>query len=128
MPPRQAGNVRSPVYGEPAMKSIPPSFRACDGLAGVKTNSMSTPSSRKNPSCTAAMATKYEGEIASATVSRIFPRSRTHADDLVPVGRVLVRVGDPHEERIVEEAPHELHADRKTRRRLAHGERERRVA
>src|SRR5919106_1685161 len=37
--------------------------------------------------------------------------SGTHADDLVPVGRVLVRVCDPHEERIVEEASDELHAD-----------------
>ena len=55
-------------------------------------------------------------------------RSGMDADDLVPVDRVLVGVGDPHEERIVEEAPDELHADRQTRRRLAHGEGERRVA
>src|SRR5437867_3165442 len=48
-----------------------PSLRACDGFGGEKTNSMSTPSCWKNPRCTAAMATKYEGEIASATVSRI---------------------------------------------------------
>jgi hypothetical protein len=50
------------------------------------------------------------------------------ADDLVPVGRVLVGVGGPHEERIVEETPDELHADRETRRRLAHRESERRVS
>src|SRR5262245_65606746 len=40
-------------------------------------------------------------------------------DDLAPIGRVLVGVGDPHQERIVEEAPDELHADRETRWRLA---------
>ena len=50
------------------------------------------------------------------------------ADDPVPVGRMLVGVRDPHEERIVEKPPDELHADRETRRRLAHGEGERRVA
>src|SRR5881397_4177737 len=57
-----------------------------------------------------------------------FPRSGTDADDLVPVGRVLVGVGGPHEERIVEETPDELHADRETRRRLAHRESERGVS
>src|SRR5712691_6643660 len=50
------------------------------------------------------------------------------ADDRVPVSRVLVGVRDPHEERVVEEAPDELHADRETGRRLAHGQSERRVA
>src|SRR5215831_9811201 len=44
--------------------------------------------------------------------------SGVDADDGVPVGRVLVGIRDPHQERIVEEAPHELHADRETRRRL----------
>src|SRR6266705_6707996 len=57
-----------------------------------------------------------------------FPRSGVDADDLVPVGRVLVGVGGPHEERIVEETPDELHADRETRRRLAHGDGQGRVA
>src|SRR5438093_2263891 len=52
----------------------------------------------------------------------VFPWSGADADDLAPVGRVLVGVCDPHEERIVEEAPDELHADRETRRRLAHGD------
>src|SRR6185436_19831913 len=56
------------------------------------------------------------------------PFSGADADDRVPVGRVLVGIRDPHEERIVEKAPHELHADREPRRRLAHGEGERRVA
>ena len=40
---------------------------------------------------------------------------------------MLVGIRDPHDERVVEEAPDELHADRETRRRLAHGEGERRV-
>src|SRR5687767_10058334 len=88
MPPRQAGNARSPVYGEPAMKSITPSFRACDGFGGEKTNSMSTPSSRKNPSCTAAMATKYDGEIASTTVSRIVSERSARRRDRDRRGRV----------------------------------------
>src|SRR5437879_2352945 len=39
--------------------------------------------------------------------------SSADADDLAPVGRVLVGVCDPHQERIVEEAPDELHADRR---------------
>jgi hypothetical protein len=39
-------------------------------------------------------------------------RSGLNADDLAPVGRVLVGVRDPHQERVVEEAPDELHANR----------------
>src|SRR5688500_11239535 len=37
--------------------------------------------------------------------------SSLDADDRVPVSRMLIGVRDPHEERIVEEAPDELHAD-----------------
>src|ERR671923_943250 len=55
-------------------------------------------------------------------------RSGLDADDLIPVGRVLVGVRDPHEERGVEAAPDELHADGETGRRLAHGQGKRRVA
>ena len=36
------------------------------------------------------------------------------ADDIVPVGRLLIGVSGPHEERVVEEAPDELHANWET--------------
>src|SRR5689334_2712667 len=55
-------------------------------------------------------------------------RSDLDADDRLPVARVLVGVRDSHEQRVVEEAPDELHADRETCRRLAYGQGERRVA
>src|SRR6516162_9953486 len=54
-------------------------------------------------------------------------RSGLDADDRVPVSRVLVGIRDPHEERVVEEAPNELHADGEPGRRLAHGQGECRV-
>lgn len=41
---------------------------------------------------------------------------------------MLVGVGDPQEERVVEAAPDELHADRETGRGLAHGQGKRWVA
>ena len=44
----------------------------------------------------------------------VLAQSGMDADDLVPVGRLLVAVSGPHEERIVEKAPDELHADWKT--------------
>src|SRR5262245_36706090 len=43
-------------------------------------------------------------------------------------GRLLVGVSDPQDERVIEEAPDELHADGQAVRRLAHGEGEGRVA
>jgi hypothetical protein len=46
--------------------------------------------------------------------ARVLARSGIEADDLVPVGRLLVGVSGPHEERVVEEAPDELHADWET--------------
>src|SRR5262245_43635288 len=54
--------------------------------------------------------------------SSLVARSGLDADDLVPVDRVLIDVRDPHQERVVEEAPNELHADGKASRRLAHWE------
>jgi hypothetical protein len=58
----------------------------------------------------------------------VLARSGLDANDRVAVGRVLVGVRDPHEERVVEETPDELHADGETGRRLAHGQGERQVA
>gem|GEM_PF-5528329 len=43
-------------------------------------------------------------------------RSGMDADDFVPVGRLLVGVSGPQEERVVEEAPDDLHADWKPSR------------
>src|SRR5258706_7681663 len=54
--------------------------------------------------------------------------SAADADDLLPVGGVLVGVRDAHDERIVEEAADDLHADRKADRRYADRQSERRMA
>ena len=47
-------------------------------------------------------------------LSWVLAPSGIDADDLVPVGRLLVGVSGPHEERVVEEAPDKLHADWET--------------
>ena len=44
----------------------------------------------------------------------VLAQSGLDAYDLAPVGRVLVGVCGPHEKRVIEEAPDELHADRET--------------
>ena len=51
---------------------------------------------------------------ASGPFARVLARSGMDAYDLVPVGRLLVGVSGPHEKRVLEEAPDELHADPET--------------
>ena len=62
----------------------------------------------------ALQAVGFQPPAASGPFAPVLARSGMDADNLIPVGRLLVGVSGPHEERVVKEAPYELHADRET--------------
>ncbi len=60
--------------------------------------------------CAVKPITTSSGLMLCGQVLRCLARSGIDADDLVPVRRLLVGVGGPHEEWVVEKAADELHA------------------
>src|SRR5262245_30921629 len=114
---RRAG---SPVFGFSILTTSAPSQASASVHEG--------PASNWVKSTTRMPARHSRSWALSFMVSLLTCRSGVDADDRVPVGGVLIGIRDPHEDRIVDEAPNELHADRQPRSRLAHGKGERRVA